>query len=397
MSSASDPSSPAGAPRRGRVLHVVGGLDAEYGGATTSAVEMCRCLAQNGWAVSVVFAHGDRESWRDAATGLAAVGIQVLAFSSRPAMAARWGFSLRAAAWLLRHGSRFDVIHVHGAWNLIAIAAASAGRLRSVPTLISPHECLTDFDLFDGPGNLTLIKRVLRKYYSAVVQGVIVSSELERRDSHLGAAHVVPHSVSPGAPRNDTSCRPGHASPCELGFLGRLDPKKRVELALEMLARLPDGYSLAIAGSGPAEYASKLEEVSTALGITDRVRWTGFVVDAAREEFFDRVGLLVMPSAYECFGMSAAEAIARGTPVIVSSRTGIAELVRTNGCGVVVEEDRPEAWAAAVRRCCDPETHRRLIARCDQASLVLTAEAHAADLDRIYRGYLRCQRADCRW
>jgi glycosyltransferase involved in cell wall biosynthesis len=76
-----------------------------------------------------------------------------------------------------------------------------------------------------------------------------------------------------------------------------------------------------------------------------------------RAAFFAGLDVLVMPSTYECFGMVAAEALSAGVPVVVTERTGIAELVRDHAAGIVVPVGAPDALREAIERILmDPES-----------------------------------------
>jgi len=56
--------------------------------------------------------------------------------------------------------------------------------------------------------------------------------------------------------------------------------------------------------------------------------------------------VVVMPSDFECFGVAAAEAMARGLPVVVTRSTGIAALVAAYGAGAVVGQNPGDLAAA---------------------------------------------------
>ena len=79
--------------------------------------------------------------------------------------------------------------------------------------------------------------------------------------------------------------------------------------------------------------------------MADRVKWLGFLDEAGKERFFQDIDLLAMPSAFESFGMAAAEAVTAGRPVLVSDGTGISEVVRNFGCGWVVNGTEPSLRA----------------------------------------------------
>ena len=118
-----------------------------------------------------------------------------------------------------------------------------------------------------------------------------------------------------------------------VGFLGRLHAKKNLDILIRTLPGLPESVSLTVAGDGPER--AGLRCLADQLGVADHVRWLGFVEGDAKADFFRNIDLLVMPSEYECFGMVAAEAMARGIPVVVTPETGIAELVRSQGGGEI--------------------------------------------------------------
>jgi glycosyltransferase involved in cell wall biosynthesis len=131
-----------------------------------------------------------------------------------------------------------------------------------------------------------------------------------------------------------------------VGFLGRIDPKKNLDLLIEAMAALPEEVHLTIAGDGPADLVGSLRLRADRLGVSDRLEWLGFVDSKERTRLLEGLDLLAMPSAFESFGLSAAEAMLHGVPVVVSQRTGIAELIRRHGGGRIVEADVASIAAA---------------------------------------------------
>jgi len=123
-----------------------------------------------------------------------------------------------------------------------------------------------------------------------------------------------------------------------VGFAGRIEPLKGVlELlaaAPAVLARRPDTRFVLAGGDrleGSGEYRREVERRAGALG--DRVLLLGPVADAtALMPWFDA---LAVPSLREAFGTVAAEALATGTPAVVTASGGMSEYV-TGDCGAVV-------------------------------------------------------------
>jgi glycosyltransferase involved in cell wall biosynthesis len=156
-----------------------------------------------------------------------------------------------------------------------------------------------------------------------------------------------------------------------LGFIGRFHPKKNLDLLIETLPRLPEFITLTIAGEGPPELTVAYRKLARELFVEARIRWLGFVSGDARETFFRHVDLLCMPSDFEWFGRAAAEALARGIPVLVSPDTGIAEVVGPRRCGVVCAADPGEIAS---------EVGRLARAREEMVELSQNAAAAAAEM-----------------
>jgi glycosyltransferase involved in cell wall biosynthesis len=116
----------------------------------------------------------------------------------------------------------------------------------------------------------------------------------------------------------------------EFVFVGRLTPEKGVRTLLAAMALTEAPVSLAIVGDGPLE-----SEVRSAAARDPRIRYLGRV---SQEEVLELVGrsvALIFPSeCYETFGRVAAEAFARGTPVVAARIGAILEIVDDGRTGV---------------------------------------------------------------
>ncbi|KOV85744.1 glycosyltransferase [Nocardia sp. NRRL S-836] len=127
---------------------------------------------------------------------------------------------------------------------------------------------------------------------------------------------------------------------------GRLSPEKHVERSVDTLAELHEqGHSahLVIAGDGPRR--SSLEKRAAGLPVT----FLGFVksrMDVA--SLLASADLSLAPGPHETFGLAALEALASGTPVVVSQSSALKEIVQPS-CGAAVD-DHAHAFATAAER-----------------------------------------------
>jgi glycosyltransferase involved in cell wall biosynthesis len=106
-----------------------------------------------------------------------------------------------------------------------------------------------------------------------------------------------------------------------LGFIGTLAPHKGVRTLLAAFREAPGSWRLVVAGSGPLT-----EAVRAAARADDRIDYVGHVDGPAKDAFFDRCDLLVIPSEWEePATFVAVEAAVRGIPTVVSARGGLIE------------------------------------------------------------------------
>jgi glycosyltransferase involved in cell wall biosynthesis len=343
-----------------RVLRIITSIDPAVGGPSHSAVNAAIAEQRFGVRTTFVFGQEPDEEARTAPSRrrLAEAGVQVRGFRRIPfarGIAGRWGLSPGLFLWVLRHAGRHDVIHVHYVWALGTLAGVLGGRLHGTPVVMTAHESLTRFDIDGSRSSLRRRQKLrLRHWLLRGVDVVVAASGLELRDSLEPGERgvVIPHPVVDETASDGRETTPAAAGG-PIAFLGRLVDKKNVDVLLDALARLPGAARLVVAGTGPDDQRARLEAIAARLGLGDRVEWRGFVGHAGRAELLESCTVVAMPSAYECFGMVAAEAMAAGRPVVVTTNTGVAEIVREHEAGAVVEVGDAGALATAIGRLLD--------------------------------------------
>jgi glycosyltransferase involved in cell wall biosynthesis len=146
--------------------------------------------------------------------------------------------------------------------------------------------------------------------------------------------------------------------PIPIGFIGRLDPIKRVPDLVHALRMLEWKVHLHVFGEGSER--PRIESVIRELALSDRVTLHGSV--ARPEDALRNIELLVLPSAAEGFGLVLIEAMAAGVPVVATDVPGIRDVVRSGQTGLLVQPGSPRELARAIDRVIGtPELRDRLV------------------------------------
>lgn len=171
-------------------------------------------------------------------------------------------------------------------------------------------------------------------------------------------------------------------------FLGRLSEKKSPGLLLEALALLSKetpGPNLHLVFAGPDEDGMKarLEEMAARLGVSSQLQFTGSIFGEMKWAAYRDSDVFVLPSQNENFGNTAAEAMASGTPVVVTEHCGIAPLL-ADVAGLVVTHDAGALSQAIGAVTSDPELRARLARGCRVVTAQLGWEAPVREMEVLY-------------
>jgi glycosyltransferase involved in cell wall biosynthesis len=161
------------------------------------------------------------------------------------------------------------------------------------------------------------------------------AEELGTLGIDAGRISVVPNGIeTPPAVEAQRSATP------RLVVLGRLVPHKRVEHAVEVLARLQDrwpGLRLSIVGEGWWE--GELRARAEALGVAGLVEFHGFLDEQAKHEELARAWVQLCPSVKEGWGLVVTEAGQHEVPTVgYRSAGGLRESILDGGTGVLVDD-----------------------------------------------------------
>jgi glycosyltransferase involved in cell wall biosynthesis len=296
-------------------------------------------------------------------------------------------------------------------WTLAAEVARTGATLLHCPDVVLPARwrgagvaTVHDLAFLRRPELLTAASR---RYYGGVhgsvrrAARVIAVSEHTRRELLAltpvdpGKVVVIPNAVhlyqahADGQRiEDDVVARYGLSRPFIL-FVSTIEPRKNVGTLLAAYRRLLDDgreVGLALAGAD-GWHSAPVYEAARHLGLEDRARFLGHVPEADLAALYRSAAVLAHPALDEGFGMTPLEAMASGTPVVVSEAGSLPELVGEAGLTVPAED--AAAWAEALGAVLDrPDLAARLAAAGRARAAGYTVRRMAEATLAVYRAVL---------
>ena len=331
------------APRRLRVLQVIGSL--HIGGAENVVVNLARHLDPDRFDVRVCCT---RERGV-LAERLASEGVDVRLVAPKPRIL-RYATPLRLLGRILR--TRPDVIHTHGVPAMLHTGPLAA--LRVLPPWVHT------FHFGNYAAGLTREMEIERRLCRRASHLVAVS-ETQRRTllEHYAlppeALGTIVNGVDPSPTANDAAHRAAMRAALGLapddivvGTVAVLSEQKGITYLLQAAPQIlghDPRVRLLIVGGGP--YEARLRAEADALGVGDRIVFTGWRADGAA--LLPALDVFVMASLWEAMPMVLLETMAAGRPIVVTDVGENRAIVEDGICGRVVPPRDPGAIADAVR------------------------------------------------
>lgn len=340
-----------------RVLHVISGVDSRAGGPAFAMAGLCKGQKQAGLDVAALATFRKGE-WRDVADDLARSGVNVtLVGPVHGPLASHRHLPATLRAIIPSH----DVVHVHGLWEDVQHQAARASRRLGKPYVVTPHGMLSHWSLRQKwlKKKLYMLVRLRRHLNGAA--GVHYTSGAER-DAAAALRLRPPAIVEPlGVDLTEFESLPAAGAfrarhrqllgkPIVL-FLGRIHPGKGLEYLVPAAGQAQArDFAIVVIGPDSEGHQAVIQRQAEQWGVQDRVLFTGMLHGRDRIEALRDADLFALPSEHENFGIVVVEALAAGTPVIVSDGVALHEEVRTAGVGAVVPARDAEALARELDR-----------------------------------------------
>ena len=252
---------------------------------------------------------------------------------------------------------RYDLVHSN--YWLSGRVGVILGRQWGIPHVATFHT-LAKTKLMARAGEREPESRVsVEELVVGSADAIAVCSQQEKEDlvrlyrAHRHKVRVVPAGVDVDLfrPMNKSRAKSvlGLEAKKVILYVGRIEPLKGIDLLLRSVALLEDAADtrLLIVGGRPGEdpELERLNSVAVQLGIADKVTFAGAVKQTELPAYYCAADVFVLPSYHESFGLAALEAMACGTPVIVSRVGGLKTFIREGETGYLIPWHCPEPFA----------------------------------------------------
>jgi glycosyltransferase involved in cell wall biosynthesis len=313
-----------------RMIHVVPAVSEEASGPSYSVPRLCESLIAAGADVQLAALE-----W-----GSTRVPLPYLkTFPSGPGPR-RLGVSPKMRRWLNDQAAsgRMEIMHSHSLWMMPNVypgqACRQEGRCRLV---VSPRGTLSSWALGQNALQKRIFWRWIQEPALRVASCFHATAETECEDlRRLGFTQPV--CMLPNGIDLPPLIRGTHDGRRQLLFLGRIHPQKGVEVLLRawqvVAGRFPE-WELRIAGPEQRGYLARMQALAAQLRL-ERIEFSGPAYGEAKLRAYRQASLFVLATYSESFGVTVAEALAAGTPAIVTQGAPWAGLVE-QGAGWWIE------------------------------------------------------------
>lgn len=282
-------------------------------------------------------------------------------------------FSVGLYQYLQQHIQDYDVVHCHALWHFGSLAPFMTDR-SAVAKVVTIHGVLDRWAYAHNNWKKSLIDRIAQKAYLRRADLVHINNTDERADllRYFGDEHPRIELIPNGVRMSDFAVLPVKGTfrqkfnipadrPMVL-FMSRLNEKKGLDLLLpafrDYVRQHPDTL-LVLAGPDDG-YEATARQFIAQHQLTDSIRLVGMLTGDDKKAALHDADLFTLPSYSEGFSIAVLEAMAAGTPTLVSDRVGFGEAIRMHQAAGLVELNSESVQAGLAQLLSNPALRQQL-------------------------------------
>lgn len=331
-----------------KVLFVIPALGSVYGGPSKCVVELARAIGARNISVDIISTNANGSTSLDVPLNqwISQGVYRIKYFPYWPL--SDYKLSLSLTKWLMFHAADYNIVHTNAIFSYSILPAYWACQLHGVPYVVTPHGMLEPWALSYKAWKKRLYYNIIEKpaLEKASAIQVLASPEadsilslgiktplvcvpngIHRQDFETLSAPEVFYQKFP-VPRNKTL----------ILFLGRLDPKKGLDLLAPAFAKVHAQFPqthLAIAGPDNIGFLPTAQGFFAKAGCLNAVTFTGMLTGSLKYAALAAARIYVAPSYSEGFSMSVLEGMASGLPCVITTGCNFPEAAAAQAAYVV--------------------------------------------------------------
>lgn len=345
-----------------KILIVTPYIGASYGGPSKSVVETAQALGRLGNSVDIVTTNANGSINLNVT-----LDVWITEKSYRIKYFNRWNLnnntiSISLTSWLINNVKNYDLVHTNTVFSYPVLPAYWACKLHRVPYIRTPRGMLEPWALSYKAWKKRFYYNLLEKpaLQNASALHALAASEADNIKS-LGFNNpivVIPNGIHhhefEKLPEPEIFFQhfPTTRNKTLILFLGRIDPKKGLDLIAPAFAKVHEKFSethLVVAGPDSIGFLPTAKNYFTQSGCLDAVTFTGMLTGELKSAALAAASLYVAPSYSEGFSMSVLEGMASGLTCVITTGCNFPEAAAAEAAHVV--DINADAIANALLQC----------------------------------------------
>lgn len=341
-----------------KILHVIPSVSPVRGGPSKAIFEMVASLQSNkNISVEIATTNDDGPNLLDVPLNQKVTynGASVYffnRFSPSVAPVREFSFSIGLTKWLWQNIQNYDLVHIHAIFSYPPTIAMAIARQKKVPYIVRPLGQLCEWSLEQSALRKKIYLGLIERKNLNNCQRLHLTSSQEQEECERlnldSNSFILPHGLNLSQQISDSRrlLREHFQLPQDepiVLFLSRIHPKKGLDHLIPALKTIANRrFTFILAGNGEPDYEQQVKALIADNGLEQRTIMPGFVEGELKDLLLQGSDIFALTSYSENFGVAVLEALAAGTPALVTPGVALAAEVKNNQLGYVVAQNKDD-------------------------------------------------------
>ena len=326
-----------------KILRIIHTLDPVHGGPQNAIIDNSLSLIKNGISVDILTSDTRNYHFKK---------IKNLRIINKGPSLNDYGLNLKLFYWLLKNKEKYSFILIHGIWSFYTLAARILCKNRY---FVFIHGQLDPYFA------LNLIKKIKKKIYWFLIEksnlisskSLLLTSDLEKKlitktyvDTNMLNKVVINYGITKPNFNKKTVLEvfykkfPKLKNKKFLLFLGRFHEKKGCDVLIKALKKIKNkNISINVLLAGPDnQYKNDLKSIVKKLELNNEIFWSDIISKDLKWGAITASKGMVLSSHGENFGVSLAESLCCGKPVLSTYKVNIYPKIMEYKCGLISKD-----------------------------------------------------------